>query len=274
MDGDEGLLAGYSEVPVPGSGARRRRPGGDGGGRAHRPAQPRAALHRPGRRACRARARPVGRRGARPAAAPSSRRWRRSSSLRSAVPRLRPNRPAAQIASGNDRVTVLLVVTAGTRHGRALFLQSLQFHPGAPARAPAGASRAGPRSSPDRGGGGPPEDARRQPRRSPPDDPRHQTTVAPIAASDRPSGPKMRIAERRDRRRRHGRMKHPVLPTRRTLGSGPGRGGMGCWVRTAAVRQRSGPRPSGAGRHPGPPGARRPGTVPGGSACRQVQAGR
>ena len=47
---------------------------------------------------------------------------------------------------------------------------------------------------------------------------------------------------------------------------------MGCWVRTAAAAQRSGPRPTGAGRHPGPGSPGRPGTVPGGSACRQVQA--
>ena len=60
MDGDEGLLAGYSEVRFLGPGARRRRPGGDRRGGPGRPPQPGAALHRPGRRPRRARARAVG----------------------------------------------------------------------------------------------------------------------------------------------------------------------------------------------------------------------
>ena len=62
MDGDEGLLAGYSEVRFLGPGAGRRRARGDRRGGAGRPAQPRAALHGagggPGRTGARCRRRP------------------------------------------------------------------------------------------------------------------------------------------------------------------------------------------------------------------------
>ena len=66
MDGDEGPARRLLGGPLPRAGARRRRPGGDRRGRSDRPPQPGAALHRPGRRPRRARARPVGGPRARP----------------------------------------------------------------------------------------------------------------------------------------------------------------------------------------------------------------
>ena len=109
----------------------------------------------------------------------------------------------------------------------------------------------------------PPVDSRSEGRRPVPEDasghsggarrdPRHQTTVAPIAASDRPSGPKMRTDERRGRRRRPGRRKHPGTSGARATPARP-RDRPG-WDAGSGPRQRGGgPDPAlpGAGRHPG-----------------------
>ena len=122
--------------------------------------------------------------------------------------------------------------------------------------------RGRPRARPEDATGHPAERARR---------PHHQTTVAPIAPSDRPSGPKVRTGVRAaagaDPDGGHPQHVRGTGSTTRP----PGRAGMGCWVRTAAggaaVRtpsDRLGEAP------PGTPGGR----FPGGSACRQEQAGR
>ena len=92
-----------------------------------------------------------------------------------------------------------------------------------------------PRSTPDRVG-------RRPARRvagpatpaEPAEDPRHQTTVEPIAPSDRPSGPKMRSSHRASAGADPdgGHPQH-VRGGPSNTAAAP-RAGMGCWVRTAA----------------------------------------
>ena len=176
--------------------------------------------------------------------------------------------------AGNDPVTVHLSVTVSIRtdasrsysrcssfreHRHVLLRIELRGPPvSTGARGPA--ARAG-----GRWPATPAEPARR---------PRHQTTVAPLASSDRPSGPKMRIPGDATAGADPDGGKHPVSPPFARSGRGPGRGE---WDAGSGPRQcRSGPDPArpARGRNPGACGGTRslPAAGPGGSTCRQVQA--
>ena len=110
----------------------------------------------------------------------------------------------------------------------------------------------------------------------PAEDPRHQTTVAPIAPSDRPSGPKMRTPSGAsagadpDGWNTRGTIRGGVA---RPTATGTGRDGMLGQDRGSVAAVRTPPDRRGeASRDLARPSG--PGRFPGGSACRQEQAGR
>ena len=177
--------------------------------------------------------------------------------------------------AGNDPVTVHLSVTVSIRsdasrsysrcssfreHRHVLLRIELRGPPvSTGARGPA--ARAGGRLTAT-----PAEPARR---------PRHQTTVAPLASSDRPSGPKMRIpgdaTAGADTDGGNTPFPHPSHAEGGALDEANGmlgqdRGSVAA-VRTPPLRR--GEASSGPLGHPGGRGR-----FPGGSTCRQVQAGR
>ena len=237
--------------PLPRAGAGRRRAGGHRRGGPHRPAQPRAALHGPGGRPRRARARARRRPGCSTSRSPWSRPPPPSSSRPTGADAstCRPGR----MSHGDGRP----LVTYRRRVPRALVsysrCSSIREHrrvlpPDRAVRRPrpvAGAAGAGgdavagecgPAAIPaEPAVGSASSDNGRS--RSPP------ATGRPARRCGAPSGATA-----------------GADPVRDTAGSrARRRTGMGCWVRTAAAPQRSGPRSvrRGAARRPGP----RPGTV-------------